>query len=96
MLLFELEATRGYGRSSPDRIRYAYYADMIQNSLIAYIVIGTFLDVAYFDFFYYLVACIVILKGLTASDLSKMKSPVRANVLSTATPFQRQLQPRLK
>ncbi|HMF47092.1 MAG TPA: O-antigen ligase family protein, partial [Candidatus Saccharimonadales bacterium] len=91
-----LRQIRRYGRSSPDRIRYAYYADMIQNSLIAYAVIGTFLDVAYFDFFYYLVACIVILKGLTAPDSSKMKSPVRANVLSTATPFQRQLQPRLK
>ncbi len=91
-----LRQIRRYGRSNSDRIRYAYYADMIQNSLIGYIVIGTFLDVAYFDFFYYLVACIVILKGLTAPDSSKMKSPVRANILSTATPFQRELQPRLK
>jgi probable O-glycosylation ligase (exosortase A-associated) len=37
-------------------------ADMLQIALIAYMVGGTFLDVAYFDMFYYLVAVLIIMK----------------------------------
>ncbi len=46
------------------------YSDMLQVSLIAYMVGGTFLGRAYFDLFYHLVATVVILKVLTQRELS--------------------------
>jgi probable O-glycosylation ligase (exosortase A-associated) len=38
------------------------YADMIQISLVVFMVSGTFLDAAYFDVLYYLIAVVVIMK----------------------------------
>jgi probable O-glycosylation ligase (exosortase A-associated) len=38
------------------------YADMIQISLVVFMVSGTFLDAAYFDVLYYLIAIVVIMK----------------------------------
>jgi probable O-glycosylation ligase (exosortase A-associated) len=91
-----LRQIRAYGRADPERCRYAQYADMIQSSMVAFLVVGTFLDAAYFDFFYYLVAFIVILKEIMAPAMNEMKSLARANALGALSPFQGQLQARLK
>ncbi len=45
------------------------YVDMIQVSIIAYMVCGTFLGRAYFDLFYHLVVIVVILKVLAKKEL---------------------------
>ncbi len=45
------------------------YANMLQISLVAYMVSGAFLGRAYFDFFYLLVALVVILKVLFRTTL---------------------------
>jgi len=38
------------------------YTDMLQSALSVFLVVGSFYDAAYFDFFYQLVAVIIILK----------------------------------
>ncbi len=38
------------------------HADMLETSLVSFMVAGTFLDIAYFDMFYYLVAVLIVLK----------------------------------
>ena len=48
------------------------YSDMLQISLIAYMVGGVFLGRAYFDLFYHLVAIIVVLKVLANRELSSI------------------------
>lgn len=40
------------------------YASMVQGALLAFMISGTFLDVAYFDLYYELIAVIVILRDL--------------------------------
>ena len=40
----------------------SYYASMIEVSFIVYMIIGTFLDVAYFDVFYQFIVVIILLK----------------------------------
>lgn len=39
-----------------------YYASMIEVSLIVYMIIGTFLDVAYFDIYYQFIVVVILLK----------------------------------
>ena len=46
------------GRNDMDR----YCAEMTQIAFIAYLVVGTFLDTAYFDLLYYLIGITIILK----------------------------------
>jgi probable O-glycosylation ligase (exosortase A-associated) len=60
--LFSLRQIRTYGEIHAGSSWMVQCADMLQIALIAYMVGGTFLDVAYFDMFYYLVAVIVIVK----------------------------------
>lgn len=58
------------------------YADMLQVSLIAFMVGGTFLGRAYFDLFYHLVAVVVILKILAARELNSINAENHAVSLS--------------
>ena len=55
-----------------------YYPDMLQASIIAYMVGGAFLGRAYFDFFYHLVAAKIILKRLVLQHVttSQQSAPV--------------------
>ena len=48
------------------------YSDMLQVSLIAYMVGGAFLGRAYFDLFYHLVCTIVVLKVLAKRELEQI------------------------
>jgi hypothetical protein len=48
----------------------------IEASLSAFVVSGTFLDAAYFDVFYYIVAFVIICEGLF------LKTPVPEGMLS--------------
>jgi len=79
-----LRQIRAYGRAAPEKSQYVQYADMVQSSMVAFLVVGTFLDAAYFDLFYYLVAFVVILKQLMAPALNQMRSLARVNAFNKA------------
>lgn len=53
---------RSYGMAHPSMSWVSDCADMLQMVLVAFMVVGTFLDAAYFDLFYYLVAMLIIIK----------------------------------
>lgn len=53
-------------RGSSDEKYLIDFTDMIKSSMVTYFVVGTFLDAAYFDLFYYFVAFVVIQKGILA------------------------------
>jgi putative inorganic carbon (HCO3(-)) transporter len=59
----------------------AHLADMLQSSIIAYIVCGAFLNLQYFDLFYCIIAIIVIAKRLSNVNLNVQPK----NYLKTAT-----------
>jgi probable O-glycosylation ligase (exosortase A-associated) len=74
-----LRQMRSYGRSHPEMSWAIHCTDMLQAALVAFIVVGTFLDAAYFDMFYYLVAVIVIIK-------ERMRhSPAGTSAVATVT-----------
>ena len=50
------------------------YAYMLRASLLAYMVSGAFLPRAYFDFFYTLVATIIVMKLLCQRELAQLAS----------------------
>lgn len=52
----------------------------LQISLVAYLVVGTFIDAAYFDMFYYLIAILVILKERVENSPGVEALPEAANV----------------
>jgi len=49
-------------------------ASMLQVSLVGYAVAGAFLSMAYFDFYYYVIALMVLCKVMTASELAQSES----------------------
>jgi hypothetical protein len=57
----------------------AHYADMLQLSLIAFLVSGIFLGRAYFDYYFTIVACVTILdwaaRDRWAADVAVSKAP---------------------
>ncbi len=57
-----LRRIRLLGYADARQTHLIHRADMLQGSLVAYMVVGTFLDIAYFDMFYYLVAVLIIVK----------------------------------
>jgi len=60
----------------PD-LRWAlYYPDMLQTSILAYMVGGAFLGRAYFDFFYHLVAATIILRRIVLEHAVKSSRTV--------------------
>jgi hypothetical protein len=60
--LFSLRQLRAYAKAHPEMASLADYADMLQTALAAFMITGTFLDIAHFDMFYYLVAILIIIK----------------------------------
>jgi probable O-glycosylation ligase (exosortase A-associated) len=59
---FSLRRIRSYGKTHGNAMWFIYNAEMVEVALVAFMVVGTFYDAAYFDMFYYLVAVIVIIK----------------------------------
>jgi putative inorganic carbon (HCO3(-)) transporter len=52
--------------------RAAYYAVMLQLSIVAFMIGGAFLGRAYFDYFYMIIACTIILKRLCRLDATEI------------------------
>jgi probable O-glycosylation ligase (exosortase A-associated) len=65
--LMSLRQIRAYGRAT-GKLHLAGFVDMVQNSLVAYFVVGTFIDAAYFDIFYYFIAFTIIQKGMVLKE----------------------------
>ncbi len=66
--------------NSSEASQRALLATAVQASLIAFLIVGTFIDAAYFDMLYYLVAVIVILKEIirhAPEDLQPTPAPER-------------------
>jgi putative inorganic carbon (HCO3(-)) transporter len=70
-----LRQVRRHARASGDE-RAANYAAMLQLSLLGFMVCGAFLGRAYFDYFFTIVACVIILRRLcTFESLSTVRAP---------------------
>jgi probable O-glycosylation ligase (exosortase A-associated) len=67
--LLTLRQIRAYGKTRPEILWIPVFADAIQISFVAYMVVGTFLDAAYFDMFYYLVAMVIVGKEIALAVL---------------------------
>jgi probable O-glycosylation ligase (exosortase A-associated) len=68
------------------------FVDMVRSSFVTYFVVGTFLDAAYFDLFYYLVAFVVVQKGIiaaTAKNTTRMDKSRDTGLLETVSQLQR-------
>jgi probable O-glycosylation ligase (exosortase A-associated) len=70
-----LRRIRLYGNASVEMSWVTSCADALQASLVAFMVVGTFLDAAYFDMFYYLIGVIIILKERIRQTTSAIPSP---------------------
>lgn len=51
--------------------RTQYYADLLQFSLVGFVVSGAFLGRAYFDFYFTIVACVAVLRQLSETEWSE-------------------------
>jgi probable O-glycosylation ligase (exosortase A-associated) len=75
-----LRYIRAFGKTHVEMSWLIHCADMLQIALIAYVIIGTFLDVVYFDMFYYLVTAIVVIKEQIRRTSVASASAVPASV----------------
>jgi probable O-glycosylation ligase (exosortase A-associated) len=62
------------------------YVNMVQFALIACMIAGTFLDTAYFDLFYQLVAIIIIMKSLKSRSAITQRSPFSPSSIEHRVP----------
>jgi O-antigen ligase len=60
------------------------YANMLRFSLISFLISGTFLGHAYFDFYFTLVACVAILARTCRQEWSAMEAATQQDVSDTA------------
>lgn len=63
-----LRGLKRQARGNPSRFWLVNYCDMLEASLCAYLIGGAFLGQAYFDFFYHIVASIIILKKVARDE----------------------------
>ncbi len=61
------------------------FVDMTKSALVVYLVVGTFIDAAYFDLLYYFIAFIVIVKGLRRREEIKPFVIGSKNIVPHAT-----------
>ncbi len=74
--LATLRRLRKLGRQFHELAWVSNYSHMLQVSILAYLVTGAFLSVAYFDLAYHLLIIVVILKQLAAQELGALSPQV--------------------
>jgi probable O-glycosylation ligase (exosortase A-associated) len=80
--LVSLRQLRLIGQRNPEHSWLVLFSQSVQISFAVFMVVGTFLDAAYFDLLYYLVAMVVIAKGLVnAIPLEALKTPLVPNTV---------------
>jgi probable O-glycosylation ligase (exosortase A-associated) len=62
--LVSLRRIRAYASSDAQFAWMSECADALQGGLVAFMVVGTFLDTAYFDMYYFLIGIVVIMKEM--------------------------------
>ena len=62
--LVSLRRIRAYASIDAQFAWMSQCADALQGGLVAFMVVGTFLDTAYFDMYYFLIAAVVIMKEI--------------------------------
>src|SRR5262249_22949562 len=62
--LIAVRRMRKYGSRNADAEWAVDYCNMVEISLVGYMVSGTFIDMAYFELYYHLVAVVIVLKEL--------------------------------
>ena len=70
--LYSLRKMRRRAKRVPALSWMVTYADMFTGSLLAYMISGTFLSRAYFDFFYQLIASVIIMKILFKKEVLEL------------------------
>ena len=80
LVLLRLQELRKTGKQSPELAWIGNYAHMIQASLVAYLVSGAFLSVAYFDLAYQLFFLVPVLHGLGQASRVTVPAPSAAVV----------------
>jgi probable O-glycosylation ligase (exosortase A-associated) len=74
--LMSLRRLRLIGQLEPKNSWLVAFSQSVQISFVVFMVVGTFLDAAYFDLLYYLVAMVVVAKGLVdAMPVRALKTP---------------------
>lgn len=66
--VMSLRQLRVVGQTHPEMPWLAPLAEAIRASIVVFLIVGTFLDAAYFDLFYYLVVMIVVAKGIVQTS----------------------------
>jgi len=72
--MLSLRKIRAYARSHTGAAWFVEFDQMLLGAFLGYMVSGTFLDVAYFDLFYQLVAAVIIAKELLMKAISVPKT----------------------
>ena len=78
--LFSLRQIRSYGRATEGSSWLVDYANMFQISLLGFIIIGIFVDFAYYEVFYQLVAAIICMKEIVKSKANDQLSTTSASL----------------
>ena len=66
--LITLRNMRRYGKTNPGKFHYTHYADMLEGGLFAFMVVGSFIDAAYYEIYYYFIAIIIIINAQVKDD----------------------------
>ena len=79
--LASLRSVRTYGKMNPEYSWLVPFTDAIQAAVMAYMVVGTFLDAAYFDMFYYIVAMVIVAKEMVrVAYRTEVLNPLTASI----------------
>jgi probable O-glycosylation ligase (exosortase A-associated) len=84
--LVGLTRLRRQARVLPSAEWIVPYTDMLQISLLAFMISGAFLELAYFDLFYQVVASVILLKILYRNELELTSRTVDEATVEMATP----------
>jgi len=84
--LWRLERLRRFQRKDPSRRWVRDLAEMMQYSLVAYMMGGAFLGLAYFDLPYYLIISALLLEFIAQRDVVAERQAVRAATPETLAP----------
>ena len=86
--LLSLRKTRRYAKSLPDGSWLANYSYMVETSIFAFLATGAFVNLTYFDLFYFLVGLTIVLRQLAKAAVSEQNPfPVRSLVAHQKAKF---------
>jgi probable O-glycosylation ligase (exosortase A-associated) len=79
-MFLSLGQIRAVARMHPRSDQFRAYANMLTASLVVFCLAGMFLDIAYFEIFFQLVACVIVCRRLLDTGLVKASGANRAAI----------------